>query len=131
MSNAKYFSANPGARRAGIAHDLVTVGDLGFIAGLLPIDLANDKTALPESVEEQLLKVLSNLESILRPHEMTRQNVVSVTIHLINFKRFHERLNEAYVGFFENGRQPVRSVVGVDQLPRGALVSLDFIVHKN
>jgi enamine deaminase RidA (YjgF/YER057c/UK114 family) len=97
---------------------------------MLPVDLHNGRATLSESVEAQVLKVLGNMESILAGHGMSRHNVVSVNIHVTEFKRFQERVDEAYRGFFDSAKLPTRSLVGVDQLPRGAMVSLDFVVHR-
>jgi enamine deaminase RidA (YjgF/YER057c/UK114 family) len=128
MAENRYVNLAPESARARLASDLVLAGGLGFVSGVLPIDLANDRVTLAEFVEDQARKVLANLETILQPHGMTRHDVVSVRIHLVEFRRFHERLDEACAGFFAPGRLPARSVVGVSHLPRGALVAMDFVV---
>ena len=102
----------------------------GFLSGLLPVDLNDDAVALPEQVEDQTRKILANLETILKSRGMGREDVVSVHIHLTEFKRFYDRMNSAYAGFFDKGRLPARSCVGVSNLPRGALVEMDFVVRE-
>lgn len=102
----------------------------GFVSGLGPVDLDNAAVALPEAVEDQTHKILSNLEAILKQHGLAREHVVSVRIHLVEFRRFHERLNRAYGAFFSGERQPARSCIGVSALTRGALVEMDFIVKE-
>jgi 2-iminobutanoate/2-iminopropanoate deaminase len=102
----------------------------GFVSGLGPVDLENAAVALPEAVEDQTHKILSNLEAILKKHGLGREHVVSVRIHLVEFKRFHERLNRAYAAFFSGARPPARSCIGVSALTRGALVEMDFIVKE-
>ena len=129
MAEAKHVNLQAQAARARLASDLVLAGGLGFVSGVLPVDLANDSATLAEFVEDQAQKVLANLETILQAHGMTRHNVVSVRIHLVEYRRFHERLDQAYAGFFAPGRLPARSVVGVSHLPRGALVAMDFVVN--
>lgn len=128
MSAPQFFTLDPNATRATLSSDLVMAGPIGFVSGVLPVDLANDRAALAEPVEGQTRQILANLETILRPHAMTRMHVVSVRVHVVQFERFHERVNTACAGFFAAGRQPARSLMGIDQLPRGALVSMDFIV---
>lgn len=128
MAEQEYVTLEPKAARARLASDLVMAGGLGFVAGVLPIDLADDRKTLAEFVEDQAQKVLANLETILKTRGMTRDNVVSVRINLVDFRRFHERLDDACAGFFAPGRLPAWSVVGVSHLPRGALVSMDFVV---
>ena len=103
----------------------------GFVWGIGPVDLENPALALPESVEDQTRKILANLEKILLRRRLGREHVVSVRIHLIEFKRFYERMNRVYTAFFTGDRVPARSCVGVSALTRGALVEMDFIVMES
>ena len=66
----------------------------------------------------------------MRKRGLGREHVVSVRIHLVEFKRFHERMSRAYSAFFEGARAPARSCIGVVALTRGALVEMDFIVKE-
>jgi enamine deaminase RidA (YjgF/YER057c/UK114 family) len=126
----EHVTLRDGAARAALGADLVLADGWGFASGLLPIDLADDRAALPEMVEDQLGKAFANLETILAARGLGKGNVVSVRIHVVDLKRFHERVDAAYRGFFAAGRLPARSVVGVSALPRGALVSVDVIVRS-
>jgi 2-iminobutanoate/2-iminopropanoate deaminase len=103
----------------------------GFVSGIGPVDLENPAVPLPESVEDQTRKVLSNLEKILQKRGLGRQHIVSVRIHLIEFKRFYERMNRVYSAFFAETRVPACSCVGVSALVRGALVEMDFIIKES
>ena len=125
----EHVTVNERAARAPYAADLVLADGWGFASGLLPIDLADDRVALPEMVEDQLQKAFANLETILTARGLGMGSVVSVRISVVDLKRFHERVDLAYRGLFAPGRQPARSVVGVSALPRGALVSVDVIVR--
>jgi 2-iminobutanoate/2-iminopropanoate deaminase len=131
MAEAKYISARANATRARYASDLVIADDIGFLNGIGPIELDDDKIALPEMVEEQTKKALANIEKILQPHGMNRDNVVSVRIHITEYKRFYDRMNTAYAGFFKADRLPVRSCIGVSSLTRGALIEMDVVVRRN
>ena len=131
MPATEYVTLNEGAPRAALAADLVLADGWGFLSGLLPVDLNDEKVALPEMVEDQLRKVFANLEAILGARGLGKANVVSVRIHLVELKRFHDRVNAAYAGFFGQGKLPARSVVGASALPRGALVGMDVIVRAS
>ena len=109
----------------------VWVDGWGFISGVGPVEPENPALALPEAVEDQTRKILVNLEKILQRRGLGRQHVVSVRIHLIDFKRFYERMNRAYSTFFQGDRAPARSCIGVSALTRGALVEMDFIVKES
>src|SRR5262245_4599155 len=118
---AEYVTVNERAARARFAADLVLADGWGFVSGLLPIDLNDDRAALPEMVEDQLKKAFANLEAILGVRGLRKEHVVSVRIHVVDLKRFHERVDAAYASLFDKVRLPARSVVGVSALPRGAL----------
>jgi enamine deaminase RidA (YjgF/YER057c/UK114 family) len=129
VPQGQFFSISDRAARSRLSSDLVISADWGFVSGVLPIDLQDDRVAVPELVEHQTRKILENLETILKAHGMDRHNVVSVRIHLAQFKRFYDRMNSAYVRFFASERLPACSCVGVEALPRGALVEMDFVVR--
>lgn len=103
----------------------------GFVCGIGPVDPDHPAVALPESVEDQTRKILSNLEQILGKRGLRREHVVSVRIHLLEFKRFYERMNRVYREFFTGDKAPATSCVGVAALARGALVEMDFIVKES
>jgi 2-iminobutanoate/2-iminopropanoate deaminase len=103
----------------------------GFVSGIGPVAFENPSLALPESVEDQTRKIFSNLENLLQKRGLGRRHVVSVRIHLVELKRFHERMNRIYESFFAGAAQPARSCIGVAALTRGALVEMDFIVKES
>ncbi len=121
-------AANPGAARAAFASDIVLVNGWGFISGLSPIDLADDRVPLPEGIERQTRKIFANLEMLLQKAGLAKENVVSVRVSLVEFPRLYERMNEAYAGFFAGDLLPARSVVGVSHLPRGTQIAMDFVL---
>jgi 2-iminobutanoate/2-iminopropanoate deaminase len=123
-----FINTRADAARSGLGSDIVMVNGWGFISNLLPIDLANDRTPLPEGVERQVEKIFANLDALLGVAGLSRDNVVSVRIYLIEFPRLYERMNVAYARGFPAGRLPARSCVGVSQLVRGSQVAMDFVV---
>ena len=122
------IAAEPGTARAALASDIVLAGDWGFLCGLLPIDLADDRVPLPEGVERQTRKIFANLDVLLHEAGLAKENVVSVRVSLVEFPRLYERMNDAYAGFFAPERLPARSCVGVSHLPRGAQIAMDFVL---
>lgn len=130
MAETKYIAARADSARACYASEWVIADGIGFLQGVGPIDLENDKIALPEMIEEQTKKTLANIEKLLQSHGMNRDNVVSVRIHITDYKRFYDRMNTAYAGFFKAGRLPARSCVGVSHLTRGSLIEMDVVVYR-
>ena len=122
------IAADPGTGRAALASDIVLVNGWGFLCGVLPNDLADDRMPLPEGVERQTRKIFANLEVMLQRAGLAKENVVSVRVSLVELPRLYDRMNEAYAGFFAADRLPARGVVGVSHLPRGAQVAMDFML---
>jgi 2-iminobutanoate/2-iminopropanoate deaminase len=102
---------------------------LQFINGVLPVDPDNARTPLPEMVEEQTRKIFANLERELGRAGLDRRSVVAVYVHMRDLKRLYERMDAAYSEFFSGQGAPTRSCIGVAELPRGALVQMDFVIR--
>lgn len=109
---------------------VVWVERLGLIHGLGPDDRVDPQRALPESVEAQTRQILLNLDAILAEHELARDSVVSVRVHLTQFTRFHERFECAFAGHFSDQARLAYSCVGVTNLPRDALVAMDIMIQR-
>jgi 2-iminobutanoate/2-iminopropanoate deaminase len=125
----QYVSAHLDGARAKLASDLVVAGEWGFVSGLAPIDLEDDRVPLPEGVERQTRKILANLETLLASAGLDKSSVVSVRVSLVEYARLFERMNSAYEDFFPSDRLPARSCVGVAHLTRGAQVEMDFVLR--
>ena len=121
----------PGSAGTKLAADLVIAGGLAFVSGLGPFDLANERVPLPERVEAQVRKVFANLDAILQPAGLARRNLAFVRIHLVDFERLIERVDNAYLACIGEDPLPARTVVGVTSLTRGALIEMDFIVRAS
>jgi 2-iminobutanoate/2-iminopropanoate deaminase len=114
---------------APVGAALVSAAGLTWVNGVLPLDLENPSKALAESVEEQSRHIMRNLDQLLSAQGLSRQQVLAVTVHLRQMNRFGGRCEKVYAGFFEAPHIPTRSLVGVSELPREALVAMDFVVH--
>jgi enamine deaminase RidA (YjgF/YER057c/UK114 family) len=130
MAEAAFILLHPEAGRASVRSDIVTVGEWAFISGLLPADLDNDRTPLPEYIEEQTQKVFANLERLLAQIGATKDDVVSVCVALTRFDKLYERMERVYADYFPAGRRPTRSLVGVTHLTRGAQIQMDFVIRR-
>ena len=114
---------------APVGAALVLASGLAWVNGVLPVDLETPSKALAESVEEQSRQIMRNLDQLLSAQGLSRQQVMAVTVHLRQLSRFGARFEKVYAGFFEAPHMPTRSLVGVAELPREALVAMDFVVH--
>ena len=129
MAGLRHVTVAPDSERSRVASDMVVVGDIGFISGVRPVDLANDRATIPEKVEAQTRKIFANLDLILNAAGLTRTHVAFVRIHLVDFERLIERVNKTYIECVGEGPLPARTAVGVSQITRGALIEMDFVVR--
>jgi hypothetical protein len=59
------------------------------------------------------------------------EHVVCVRIFLTDFERDYAALNRIYTEYFEPGRLPARTTVGVTHLARGGIVEVDLIARRS
>lgn len=110
--------------------DLVLAGPLAFAHGLIGEDLHKPQRALAESVEAQTRQIMANLDALLSVRQLSRGDVVAVTVWLRDFHRFAQRFENVWPECFSPGRPPTRQLVGVAGLRRDALVSMDFVIAR-
>ena len=95
----------------------IKTGDMVFTSGQLPIDPESKK--VPEEVKDQAQVALSNVANVLEAAGASLQDVVKVTVFLLNIKDFGE-VNEVYKEFFDDDEAlpyPARSAIQVAALP--------------
>ena len=129
MAGVKHITVAPESERSRLAADMVLLGEVGFVSGVRPVDLANDRLPIPEKVEAQTRKIFANLDQILQAAWLTRRHVAFVRIHLVDFERLIERVNKTYLECMGEGPLPARTAIGVSKLTREALVEMDFVVR--
>ena len=95
----------------------IKAGNMVFTSGQLPIDPETKK--VPEEVKDQAQVALSNVANVLEAAGASLQDVVKVTVFLLNIKDFGE-VNEVYKEFFDDDEAlpyPARSAIQVAALP--------------
>jgi 2-iminobutanoate/2-iminopropanoate deaminase len=125
----QFVPAGAASARAGLASDVVLSGGWAFVGNLQPIDLQDDRVPLPEMIEAQTRKIFANLEELLTPLGLGKDNVVQVEIAMVDLPRLYDRMTKAYRAFFAPERLPARSCIGVAALPRGALIQMNFVLR--
>jgi len=128
-SAPRFLTAYPDSARNRLASELVVVGELGLLSGIGPVDLANDRTPLPEMVEAQTERIFANLDALLKSNGITTHQILAVRVHLVDFDRLYERMNLAYQRCVGTAPHPVRTCLGVSRLTRGALIEMDFTLR--
>lgn len=102
----------------------IIAGGMLFISGQLPVE-PGKKPVPGQTIEEQTLQVLSNLENILSAAGTQKNRVVKVTIYVTDIA-FWEKVNRVYSEFFGEHR-PARTIVPVRELHYGYDIEMDAI----
>jgi reactive intermediate/imine deaminase len=108
----------------------VQVGPWLFVTGQMPTDPLDDSAALPEGIEAQTVRVMENLQRVLKGAGFDLSHVVQARVYLLEFDRDYAAMNATYQTFFPADRRPARTCVGVTGLARGALVEVDLVAFK-
>lgn len=101
-----------------------------FLTGQMPTDPADDKAPLPKGIEAQTRRVMDNLILILGGLDLGLEDVLQCRIYLTHFDRDYAAMNETYLSYFEAGKLPARTTIGVTGLAVGALVEIDMVARR-
>jgi 2-iminobutanoate/2-iminopropanoate deaminase len=102
-----------------------------FVTGQMPTDPDDDGAPLPEGIEAQTQRVVDNLRLVLAGTASTLDQVVFARVYLTHFERDYAAMNAVYETYFDPGRLPARTCIGVTALARGALVEIDMLARRN
>ncbi|KKB11811.1 endoribonuclease L-PSP [Devosia geojensis] len=101
-----------------------------FVTGQMPTDPEAPDAPLPDGIEAQTRRVMENLKLVLAGIGLTLENVTFVRIYLTHFERDYAAMNEIYKAYFEPGKLPGRTTIGVTGLAVGALVEIDMVARR-
>ena len=102
----------------------IKVGDFVYVSGQIPLD-PKTGNLVTGGITEQTHQVMKNLRAILEAGGSSLDRVIKATVFLKNIADF-ATMNEVYAEYLGHAK-PARSTVAVADLPRGALVEIDFI----
>lgn len=104
----------------------VTVGDLVFTSGQIPLD-PETMTVVGEDITTQTTQVMKNITAILEASGTSFDKVVKTTCFLANMEDF-AAFNAVYAEYFIS--KPARSCVAVKTLPKDVLCEVEVIASK-
>lgn len=103
----------------------VRAGDFIFVSGQLGL---REGALVPGGVAGQTAQAVANLGALLAEHGAALTDVVKTTCFLVDMDTF-ATFNTAYVAGFGDHR-PARSTIAVRELPAGAQVEIEAVVHQ-
>jgi 2-aminomuconate deaminase len=112
------------------------VGNLLFLSGVGPrkkgskeipgVTLDTQRNIIDYNIAEQCHSVFSNVKDILEASGSRWENLVDVTVFLINMKKDFPVYNKIYAEYFKTN-QPCRTTVEVTALPSPIAIELKCI----
>lgn len=101
---------------------------LVYTAGQIALEPATGQL-IPGGIQAETRQVLQNLKAVLEAAHSNLDNVIKMTVFLIDMNDF-QAMNSIYHEFFKQN-PPARSAVAVKALPRGARVEMEAIACLN
>ncbi|MBS0398443.1 MAG: RidA family protein [Proteobacteria bacterium] len=124
MSKQIISTANAPAA-IGTYSQAVRVGNTVWISGQVPLDPVT-KELVTGDMEAQIRRVLDNLKAIVQAAGASFDDVVKVSVFLVDLAHFG-LVNKVMAEYFREP-YPARAAVGVAALPRGAQVEMECIL---
>ena len=110
----------------GTYSQAVRVGPMVYISGQIPLEPVTGQLVTGD-IELEIRRVFDNLKAVAAAAGGSLAHAVRVTIYLTDLGNFG-KVNEIMAQVLPQP-WPSRVTVGVSQLPRGARVEIDCILH--
>ena len=123
---AKTIISTPNAPAAiGTYSQAVRVDDTVYLSGQIGLD--PQSMQMLEGIDAQIVRVFDSLKAVAEASGGSLADVVKLNVYLTDLANF-AKVNEAMARYF-SPPFPARAAVGVKELPRGALVEADGVMH--
>jgi reactive intermediate/imine deaminase len=105
----------------------VRAGEYLFVTGQLGVDPQTGRL-VEGGITAETHQVMRNLQTVLAGAGTSLARTVFARVYLVSFADY-ATMNGVYAAYFEPGRFPGRTCVGVTGLALGGLVEIDLIVR--
>jgi reactive intermediate/imine deaminase len=110
----------------GTYSQAVRAGDTVYLSGQVPFDPVTMQLVAGD-IEAQARRVFENLKAVAEAAGGSLAQAVKFTIFLTDLANF-AKINEVMAQYCQKP-YPARSTIGVAQLPRGAQVEIECVLH--
>ena len=140
MADASKISTTNAPKPVGLYPHARKVGDLLFLSGVGPrtagsdasdsgvpgLELDHNGNFKAFDFEAQVHSVFQNVKSILEASGSSWEQLVDVTVFLVDMKRDFQTFNRLYAEYFKEN-QPCRTTVEINNLPTPIAIELKCI----
>jgi reactive intermediate/imine deaminase len=110
----------------GTYSQAVRVGDTVYLSGQIPL-VPQTMQLVSGDIEAEIRQAFENLKAVAEAAGASLANAVKVNVYLTDLANFG-KVNEIMARYCSEP-YPARAAVGVAQLPRGARVEIDCVLH--
>lgn len=125
MPNKAIIHTDEAPKAIGTYSQAVKVSDTVYLSGQIPLD-PHTMTLIEGDFAEQARQVFRNLDAVCKAANGSVNHLVKLNIYLTDLANF-AILNDVMSEFFI-APYPARAAIGVNQLPKGAVVEADGIM---
>lgn len=123
---SKTIISTPNAPAAiGTYSQAVRVCNTVYMSGQIGLDPTT--MTLVDGIDAQIVRVFENLKAVAEAAGGSLTDVVKLNVFLTDLGNF-AKVNETMAGYFSEP-YPARAAIGVKELPKGALVEADAVLH--
>lgn len=124
MSNRSVISTANAPQAIGTYSQAIKAGNTVYLSGQIPLD--PETMELVEGINAQIEQVFQNLSAVAEASGGTLADIVKLNIFLTDLGNF-AKVNEAMAKNFSEP-YPARAAIGINSLPKGAMVEMDAIM---
>jgi len=126
MSKNKIHSDNA-PQAIGTYSQAVSVvgGTTIYLSGQIPL-IPSTMEMVSDNIDDQIKQVFENLESVCLASGGSLNDIVKLNVFLTDLTNF-SKVNEIMASYFDEP-YPARAAVGINELPRAALVEMDAVM---
>ena len=110
----------------GTYSQAVRAGNSVYLSGQVPLDPASGQM-VGGDIEAQIRRVFENLKAVAEAAGGSLGDAVKINVYLTDLAHF-PKVNEVMARYCAKP-YPARAVIGVAQLPRGAQVEIECVLH--
>jgi len=103
----------------------VTKGKTVYLSGQIPL-IPSTMEMVSDNIEHQIKQVFENLKSVCLASGGSLNDIVKLNVFLTDLTNF-SKVNEIMASYFDEP-YPARAAVGINELPRAALVEMDAVM---
>jgi len=96
-----------------------------YLSGQIPLS-PSTMEMVNDNIDDQIKQVFENLKSVCKAAGGSLDDIVKINVYLTDLSNF-PKVNEIMSGYFDEP-YPARAAIGINELPRAALVEMDAVM---